>query len=422
MNSATHTRRIRSFARTLLGVTLGLLSPLTSVAQGITLANPHWNITLTDFGYSDFLLDNTPGFEGREYLSGEWGAAVAYQVSGQAAVPPRWLQPNFMYPDWLTGSPFHVVTSFPATPGLNADGLPIAESVIANSDLEVTLRYEMLDTVVGTPMGTTPASAGGTGSSISSSRYVMKQTVTVRNISGAAISNLQLFQFLHGLQSERGVYDNRAHTGPLAEFRYDTTLAGVDAWAVGAGSSPAGLEDFIGFHASAVPSAFEIGHYGIEGNGVDDHWSAKPSDGVHLSVENNWTTAPYSTREGTDSFTPAQRWVAGAERWDLGTLSVGASVSLDVLLSVRTGTRVISGTSVVGGCNGGSTVPGGVDYEFEDVSSEGSCFGEYAQADDDELAVRVAEGEFTALDFPQPAKPAQLWKLQFTGASPVRFT
>jgi len=47
-------------------------------AQGLTLANPHWNITLSDFGYSDFLLDNTPGFEGREYLSGEWGAAIGY--------------------------------------------------------------------------------------------------------------------------------------------------------------------------------------------------------------------------------------------------------------------------------------------------------------------------------------------------------
>jgi hypothetical protein len=42
-------------------------------AQSLTLGNPDWNITLTDYGYSDFLLDNTPGFEGREYLSGEWG-------------------------------------------------------------------------------------------------------------------------------------------------------------------------------------------------------------------------------------------------------------------------------------------------------------------------------------------------------------
>lgn len=43
-----------------------------AVAQGsLTVANPHWNITMTDGGYSDFLLDNTPGFQGREYLSGE---------------------------------------------------------------------------------------------------------------------------------------------------------------------------------------------------------------------------------------------------------------------------------------------------------------------------------------------------------------
>ena len=48
----------------------------------LTLGNPAWNVTLTDYGYSDFLLDNTPGFQGREYLSGEWGAAVSYQLNG----------------------------------------------------------------------------------------------------------------------------------------------------------------------------------------------------------------------------------------------------------------------------------------------------------------------------------------------------
>ena len=56
--------------------------PAPAEGQGVlTMANPHWNITLTDAGYSDFLLDNTPGFEGREYLSGEWGAAVGYQLA-----------------------------------------------------------------------------------------------------------------------------------------------------------------------------------------------------------------------------------------------------------------------------------------------------------------------------------------------------
>ena len=123
------------------------------------LANPNWNITLTDFGYSDFLLDNTPGFEGREYLSGEWGGAVAYQRSGHTQ-RPTWLEPNFMFPDWNTNSDFHVVTGIHLV-GSNLDGLPIAESVISNGDLEITLRFEMVDTVTGTPMGVKPASAAG---------------------------------------------------------------------------------------------------------------------------------------------------------------------------------------------------------------------------------------------------------------------
>jgi hypothetical protein len=106
-----------------------------------------------------------------------------------------------------------------------------------------------------------------------------------------------------------------------------------------------------------APSAFELGYYGIEGNGVDDHAFGKPSEGVHLSIENNWQTAPYSAREGTDSFTPPHRWVSGAQRWNLGNLAAGQSVSFDVLLSIRTGTRVTTGTTVSGGCNGGSSVP-----------------------------------------------------------------
>ena len=141
----------------------------------------------------------------------------------------------------------------------------------------------MIDTVVGTLMGGAPASTGGAGATINSGRYVLKQTCTIKNISGAAISNLQFFQFLHGLQSQRGIYDNRAYTGPLSPFHYDVTLAGVDSGSVGPGSSTAGLEDFIGFHSSVAPSGYEIGYYGIEGDGVDNHSIGKPTDGVHFS-------------------------------------------------------------------------------------------------------------------------------------------
>jgi len=383
-------------------------------AQGLSLANPHWNITLSDFGYSDFLLDNTPGFEGREYLSGEWGAAVAYQPSGGARLAPRFLDPMFFFPDWPTLSTFEVKTPLTQT-GLNADNLPIAQSVITNGHLEITLRHEMIDTVVGTPMGITPASATSANPPLNSSRYVLQQTATIRNISGAAMTNVQFFQFLHGLQSERGLYDDRLYTGPLAGFRHDVTQAGVDAGAVGAGSSSAGLEDFVSFHASIAPSAFELGYFGIEGNGVDDHAMGKPSEGVHLSIEDNWQTPPYSVRQGTDYFAPTNRWIGGAQRWDLGDLAAGQSASMDVLLSIRTGTRVTAGTTVTGGCNGGSSVPGGLDYEFEDVSGDGACFGDYSTADASEIAVRVDEGQFAPFTFLTPGEPAQIWKVQFSG-------
>ncbi len=405
----------RNLRRLCAAVALALLTAPAS-AQFLTLANPHWNITLSDFGYSDFLLDNTPGFEGREYLSGEWGAAVGYTLPGGTAVAPRFLDPQFYFPDWPTLSTFTVVTPLTQT-GLNADGLPIAQSVIANGLLEITLRHEMLDTVVGTPMGLLPASSvTGELVAINSSRYVLKQTATVRNISGAALSNVQFFQLLHGLQAQRGLYDNHPHAGPLSQFQYDITQAGVDAWAVGPGSSGSGLEDYIGFHASAAPSAFENGYYGIEGNGVDAHSIGKPTDGVHLSIEDNWLHAPYSARQGTDYFAPPTRWIGGAQRWNLGALAANQSASLDVLLTVRSGTRVASGTGSTGGCNGGSGVPGGVDYEIEQVSSDGSCFGEYAQADAAEVEARIVAGEFSPFTFQTPGGPAQLWKLQFSGA------
>jgi len=398
----------------LLGAAALLLSTGVASAQGLTLANPQWNITLTDAGYSDFLLDNTPGFEGREYLSGEWGAAVGYQVAGHPVTTPQWLEKYFSFPDWTNNSTFTVVTPLTQT-GLNADNLPIAQSVIANGELQITLRQEMLDTIVGTPMGITPASSASSSNAINSSRYVLKQTATIKNISGVAVSGLQFFQFVHGLHSQRGVYDDRAYPGTLGDFRYDVTLAGVDPYSVGTNSSSVGLEDFLGFHANVTPSGFEIGYYGIEGNGIDDHWMGKPSEGVHLSIEDNWQQPPYNTRIGTDNFAPPQRWVSGAQRWNLGSLAADQSVSLDIILSLRTGTQVVPGTNSTGSCNGGSSVPGGEDYEFDDVTTPGSCFGEYSKADANEISVRIAQGEFDTFTFLQPGGLQQLWKLQFSG-------
>ena len=60
-------------------------------------------------------------------------------------------------------------------------------------------------------------------------------------------------------------------------------------------------------------------------------------------------------------------------------------------------------------------MPGGVDYQFDDVSSEGSCFGEYSKADASELAVHVAAGEFEPFTFLTPGEPSQIWEMSFSG-------
>lgn len=60
--------------------------------------------------------------------------------------------------------------------GSNVNRLPIARSIIANSDLEATLPFEMVDTVTGTPMGITPASGVESPKAIHSNRYVVNPT------------------------------------------------------------------------------------------------------------------------------------------------------------------------------------------------------------------------------------------------------
>ena len=382
-------------------------------SDSLMLANPNWNITLSDYGYADLLLDNTPGFEGREYLSGEWATAIAY-TAGETPVAPKWLEPQWVFPDWVSNSNFQVVSPIRAV-GVNADNLPIAESVIANPDLRLTLRYEMLDTVSGTPMGATPASAAGGATALSSDRYVLKQTCTIQNLSASTVTHLQLFQLLHGLKSECGLYDNRPYPGPLGEFCHDITLVGLDRWWYGAGTT-AGLTDYLAFHALIAPDAFEIGYFGIEGNGIDAHRIGKPSEGVHLSVEDNWQHPPYLSRLGTDWFDPVQRWVAGVQRWTLGSLAPNQTVSHDLLLTLLTGTKVAPGSGSSGSCNGGAGVAGGIDYQFSEVSSEGSCFGSFIRADDAELDSHVAHGEFNDFTFPIPGRSAQVWMLKFNGS------
>lgn len=299
-------------------------------AEGAVLENPDWKLIITDYGYSDLALDNRPGFEGREFLSGEWAAAVHYGGGSQPA-GPIWLPRRWVYPDWESNSPFGVKRplSFadPQNP-FNADHFPVFQSVLTNADLEITMTYEMLDTQTGLAQGNAPAGAGGPGAAIRSNRYVFRQTYRLVNQSGQPLTQFKFYQFLHALETATATFDNRDYGGALAEYRYDITQEG-ESFGLDARTGAVVLHhDVVAFHARQAPAAWEVGYYGRRG--ADSHVKGKPSIGVHLSVEAD-------ALSGRDFFAaPEERWVSGAQRFDFGTVPAGGEVLLEVLLSIQT--------------------------------------------------------------------------------------
>src|SRR5262245_60407250 len=111
-------------------------------SEGYPVNSPNWQMLVTDWGYADLALDGRPGFQGREYLSGEWAAAIHY-AGGSNPAGPVWFQGQWFYPDWMSNSNFTLETPFaPGTPPTNASGLPVFQSTIKNKDVRVLITYE----------------------------------------------------------------------------------------------------------------------------------------------------------------------------------------------------------------------------------------------------------------------------------------
>jgi hypothetical protein len=203
-----------------------------------------------------------------------------------------------------------------------------------------------------------------------SNRYVLRQSYEITNISGQEITGLQAFQFLHGLECTRAIYDNRDYGGTFGSYQYDITQRGTSTYYDWNTGEEHEIEDLVAFHSSLEPTAWEVGFFGQET--IDDHAWGKPSVGVHLSVENN-------SLNGTDFFDPPppnELWVSGAQRYNLGALLPGASVTFDVLLSIRTYGHRLS--VCVDDGNSGGLEYGTAEYPFNtlqeavDVAADGS--------------------------------------------------
>ena len=137
-----------------------------AASDAFKISNPNWFIVLSAFGYADIAAD-VPGARSdpryfREYLSGEWGAAIGYQ-----GAPVEWFEPMFVFPDWNTNSTFTITTPFSfqdrngdRAPDFNADGFNIYTSTIANAVFSVTQTFEFLNTGIGIAQGVHPRSGG----------------------------------------------------------------------------------------------------------------------------------------------------------------------------------------------------------------------------------------------------------------------
>jgi len=59
--------------------------------------------------------------------------------------------------------------------------------------------------------------------------------------------------------------------------------------------------------------------------------------GTHVSIEGN-------SLNNVDGYAPPERWVAGAQRWDMGR-SGGETRSMDLMLTILTGWQVSQATT-----------------------------------------------------------------------------
>lgn len=325
--------RLRLLAMVLAVVTLGN-GEAPAQTNAVQVTNPHWSIIINDFGYADVALDLRPGFFGREYLSGEWAAAVSY-VRNSVPNGPRWLNPEFLFPDWDSNSDFGVETPVASTGTSNAYGFAIYRAVITNASLRIGIRSEMLDTTNGIPQGLAPRSAPN-GSNVVSDRYVFRQSFGITNRSGVTLSAVNFFKFCHSLEATAALFDDRAYAGTFGGHRYAITQAGLspgffipNLTNYFSNTAPVLHYDVVAQHGNSLPSAWEVGHYGVES--LDDHVFGKPSEGVHFSVEAD-------ALSNFDYFAPPERWVSGAVRHTIGTLAANASTNLEYLMSVRTET------------------------------------------------------------------------------------
>jgi len=287
-------------------------------------------------GYADeFFWDLSPyhphGYH--ELLSGEWGAAIYYDGNPKAP-KAMWLTDYFRAPDWPTYCDF-TINSYSSwdNPNNPVIGYDTAQSVISNSQVRITIDYEIADLGDGNFSPLMYHESNGTIGGKMSERYVLLQTYTIKNIKTSGdINGLEFYQLIHGhgaddygpvVHCSYETYDypdalenytpyNPVHT--VGNFRYDITQWNNMNDPV----KTANHTDWVGFSSTVAPNVYECNYY-------PDSWE-KPDSGAHIDIENRTLDANNYTYGRT----------AGAMGWHLPTLAPGQSTSVTVAFMFAT--------------------------------------------------------------------------------------
>ncbi len=302
-------------------------------SPSLMLTNPRWEIALTDYGYSDY-LGYFRGYP-HEMLSGEWGGAVSYErfdpANGSWTQVFSWLDPEWIFPNWATGSSFGVVTPL-AVWDSNADTfIDRGYSEISNGDLMIKISHRMVKAQ--TPMG---LGLGG-GASVLSELWVLKEDYEFIAVTPNMIRNVNYYRFLHGHPSEDfegGVvedYDNAFYNwdDPVWPGQ-DCYIHDITQWSNHGGDQGNLGTEYIGFHSLQAPSGYGLGHFRGQGAG-------KPATGLHIDVEAADNLANNHGLYGPDE-------VAGAMRWFFCDMVEGDTAEINLILSV-------AGEEEIGCCN-----------------------------------------------------------------------
>jgi hypothetical protein len=165
----------------------------------------YWDTIFDAAGYTDEMNWGNSPYHPHTYhelMSGEWAAAIYYDgiATGSKAM---WLTDKFRVPTWYPNPNDFVIDTgafLKDDPNNPVDGNDTGRSVIKNSQVKVTIDYEVVDLAgFGWWSPLTYREPNDANVSISrSERYIFLQTYTIKNIKTSGnITGLEFYQMLH---------------------------------------------------------------------------------------------------------------------------------------------------------------------------------------------------------------------------------